>query len=159
MSPDLSMIVAVVTMFFVIVPMVVAPVIVAPVMPLVAIVPVLIASIRMIAVMFTIMRDIGIVVPVIPNKVDRLAAGVVLATMPTPILFVTRPHMKINRGWQRFAANPYGNDGRGVDKPRCRSITEIDSSKKTGFTNIDRHADISAKYRRTEHDRSNSHRE
>ena len=144
------MFLVVVTMLFVIVPMVVA---------FVAMVAVLITAIGVISVVLTIVGDIRIVVPVIPNKIDRLAAGVVLATMLTPIPFMSGPHMKINRRRQRFPAAAYHNDWRAVDKPRRRSITEIDSSEKTGFTDVDRHSDIGAEYRCAECHRSNSHRE
>jgi hypothetical protein len=150
----LSMFLAVVTMLFVIIPMVLAPV-----MMFVAMVAVLITVIGVISVALTIVGDIRIVVPVVPNKVDRLAAGVVLATMPTPIPFMSGPHMKINRGWQRFSGAAYPNDWRAVDKPRRRSITDIDSAKKSGFTDAYRYSDIGAKYRCAERHRSNSHRE
>jgi hypothetical protein len=134
------MFLAVVTMLFVIIPMVLAPV-----MMFAATVAVLITAIGVISVALTIVGDIRIVVPVIPNKVDRLAAGVVLATMPTPIPFMSRPHMKINRGWQRFSGPAYPNDWRAVDKPRRRSITDIDSAKESGFTDAYRYSDIGAK--------------
>jgi hypothetical protein len=113
----------------------------------VAMIAVLITAIGVISVVLTIVGDIGIVVPVIPNKVDRLATGVVLATMSTPIPFMSGPHMKINRGRQRLPAAAYSNDGRAIDEPRCRSITDIDSAKKTGFTDVYRHSDIGTEYR------------
>ena len=135
-------------MLFVIVPMVLAPVamFVAVIAVLIAVITVLVAAIGVISVALTIMGNVGIVVPVISNKVDRLAAGVVLATMPTPIPFVSGPHVKINRGWQRFTATPYGNDWRAIDESRRRSIPNIDSSKKTGFTDVDRDSDVGAQY-------------
>jgi hypothetical protein len=132
-----SMFLVVVTMLFVIVPMVLAPVAM-----FVAVIAVLIAAVGVISVVLTIVRNVGIVVPVISNKVDRLAAGVVLATVLTPIPFMSGPHMKINRGWQRVTATPYGNDRRAVDKPWLRSIPEIDSAKKPGLTDIDRDSDV-----------------
>jgi hypothetical protein len=140
-SSDLSLFLAVVTMLFVTVPMVLAPVTV-----FVAVVAVLIAAIGVIPVVLTIMGNVGIVVPVISNKVDRLAAGVVLATMLTPIPFMSGPHVKINRGWQRFTAAPYGNDRRAIDKPWCRGIPNIDSAKKPRLTNVDRDSDIGTQY-------------
>jgi hypothetical protein len=135
------MFLVVVTMLFVIVPMVLAPVTM-----FVAVIAVLIAAIGVISVVLTIMGNVGIVVPVISNKVDRLAAGVVLATMLTPIPFMSRPHVKINRGWQRFTATPDGNDGRAIDKPWRRSIPNIDSAKKAGLTDVDRDSDVGAQY-------------
>jgi hypothetical protein len=132
---------AVVTMLFVTVPMVLAPVTV-----FVAVVAVLIAAIGVISVVLTIMGNVGIVVPVISNKVDRLAAGVVLATMLTPIPFMSGPHVKINRGWQHFTATSYGNDRRAIDKPWCRSIPNIDSAKKARLTDVDRDPDVGAQY-------------
>jgi hypothetical protein len=132
---------AVVTVLFVIVPMVLAHV-----TTFVAVIAVLIAVIGVIFVALTIMGNVGIVVPVISNKVDRLAAGVVLATMLTPIPFMSRPHVKINRGWQRFTATPYGNDRRAIDKPWCRSIPNIDSAKKPRLTDVDRDSDVGTQY-------------
>jgi hypothetical protein len=81
-ASDLSLFLAVVTMLFVIVLMVLAPV-----TTFVAVIAVLIAAIGVIFVALTIVGNVGIVVPVISNKVDRLAAGVVLATVLTPIPF------------------------------------------------------------------------
>jgi hypothetical protein len=49
-----------------------------PVTMFVAVIAVLIATIGVISVVLTVMGNVGIVVPVISNKVDRLAAGVVL---------------------------------------------------------------------------------
>jgi hypothetical protein len=135
------MFLVVVTMLFVIVPMVL--VLVAMFVPVIA---VLIATIGMIPVVLTIVGNVGIVVPVISNKVDRLAAGVVLAAVLTPIPFMSGPYVKIDRGWQRFAATPYGNDGRAVDESWRRSIPDIDSAKKPGLTDVDRDSDIGAQY-------------
>jgi hypothetical protein len=92
-SADLSLFLAVVTMLLVIVPMVLAPVTM-----FIAVVAVLIAAIGVVSVVLTIMGNVGIVVPVIPNKVDRLAAGVVLATMLTPVPFMSRPHGALTCG-------------------------------------------------------------
>ena len=135
------MFLVVVTMLFVIVPMVLAPV-----TTFIAAIAVLIAAIGVISVVFTVMGDVGIVVPVISNEVDRLAAGVVLAAMLTPISFMSRPHVKINRGWQRVTATPYGNDRRAIDKPWCRSIPNVDSAKKPRFTDVDRDSDVRTQY-------------
>jgi hypothetical protein len=132
---------AVVTMLFVMVPMVLAPVTM-----FVAVVAVLIAAIGVISVMLTIVGNVGIVVPVISNKVDRLAAGVVLATMLAPIPFMSGPHVQINRGWQRFTATPYGNDRRTIDESWRRRIPNLDSAKKTGLTDVDRDSDVGAQY-------------
>jgi hypothetical protein len=79
--------------------------------------------------------------------------------MSTPIPFMAWPDMKINGRRQRFPGTTYPNDWRAVDKSRRRSITKIDSTKKTGLTDADRHPDIGAKYRCAERYRSNSHRE
>jgi hypothetical protein len=135
------MFLVVVTMLFVIVPMVLPPV-----MMFVAVISVLIAAIGVISVVLTIMGNVGIVVPIISNKVDRLAAGVVLATMLAPIPFMSGPHVKINRGWQRFTATPYGNDRRTINESWRRSITDIDSAKKTGLTDVDRDCDVGTQY-------------
>jgi len=135
------MFLVVVTMLFVI-----APMVLAPVAMFVAVIAVLIAAIGMISVVLTIVRNVGIVIPIISNKVDRLAAGVVFATMLTPIPFMSGPYVKIDRGWQRFAATPHGNDRRAVDKSRLRSIPDIDSAKKPGLTDADRDSDVGAQY-------------
>jgi len=153
-ATPLSMFLIVVMMPFVVIPMVLASVTM-----FVAMVAVLIMPIGVISVVLAIVGDIRISVPVIPNKVHRLATGVVFATMSTPIPFMAWPHMKINGRRQRFPGTPYPNDRRAIDEPRRRSITKIDSTKKTGFTDVDRHSDIGAKYRCAERHRSNSQRE
>jgi hypothetical protein len=101
-TTGLSMFLAVVTMLFVIVPMVLAPVAM-----FVAVIAVLIAVIGMISVVLTILGNVGIVIPIISNKVDRLATGVVFAAMWMPIPFMSGPYVKIDRGWQRFVGTSY----------------------------------------------------
>lgn len=138
------MFLVVVTMLFVIVPMVLVPV--TMFVAVIAVIAVLIAAIGVISMALTIMGNVGIVVPVISNKVDWLAAGVVFATMLPPIPFISGPHVKINWGWQCFTATSYGNDRCAIDESRGRSITDIDSAKKPGLTDVDRDSDVGTQY-------------
>jgi len=121
------MIVAVVAML---VPMFVA--VVAMLVPMfVAVVAILVPM------MFTIVRSVSIGVPVMPDEVDRLAAGVVLAAVMAPIALIAWAHMQIDRRRQHAALNAYAHDGRAIDEAGRRRVADIHASVKAGIAQGD----------------------
>jgi len=127
------------------------------VVPVVAVIAAVIAA-MLVPMVFTIVRNIGIRIPVMPDEVDRLPAGVVLAAMMAPIALVTRAHMQINRRRQYSAVNSYANDGGAIDESRCGRIAHIDPSIKSGVTQVDRRRHL-GKRCATQGHRGKSHRE
>ena len=125
-------------MVIVIVAVVIAVVVVMIVAMVALIVPMIAVIIPMLVTMlFTIMGNIGMGVPVMPDEVHRLAAGVVLAAMTPPIALVTGAHMQIDRRRQFGAANPDAHDGRAIDKARRRCIADIHAAVKSGVAQTD----------------------
>ena len=121
------MIVVVVAML---VPMIVA--VVAMLVPMfVAVVAILVPM------MFTIVRSVSIGVPVMPDEVDRLAAGVVLAAVMAPIALIAWAHMQIDRRRQHAALNAYAHDGRAIDEAGRRRVADIHASVKAGIAQGD----------------------
>jgi hypothetical protein len=115
---------------------------------IVVMIPVIVAVVAVVAVIsvivpmfvtmvFTIVGYVGMGVPVMPDEVDRLAAGVVLAAMVAPIALIARAHMEINRRWQRAALNTEAHDGRAIDEAGRRRIADIHASVKSGIAQVD----------------------
>jgi hypothetical protein len=83
----------------------------------------LLAVLDVIAMMLAIVRDITIVIPIIPDKVDRLPARIIGVAVPSPIPFMPWPYVKIDRGRQLAAGASYSDDWRRVNQLWRRSIT------------------------------------
>ena len=83
--------------------------IVVVVVMIVAVVAVIITM--FVTMVFTIVGNVSPGVPVMPDEVDRLAAGVVLAAMVAPIALIARAYVQINRRWQWRAMDAYSHDG------------------------------------------------
>jgi hypothetical protein len=131
---------------------------VAKVTMILAMVGTIIPPLHAIPMMLTIVRDIGIPIPIISHEVDGLAARVIFAAMPAPMPFVPRPHVQVNRGWQCFARSPDGDHRRTVDEAGRRSVTEIEPAKEAGFTNVDGYPDVGAQCGVAERRPCNCHR-
>ena len=113
-------------------------VVVAMVVTVVAVVAVIVTVVAVIVTMaFTIVGNVSIGVPVMPDEVDRLAAGVVLAAVMAPIALIARAHMQIDRRRQHPAVNAYAHDGRAVDEAGCRRVADIHASIKPGLAQAD----------------------
>jgi hypothetical protein len=90
-----------------------------------------------VAMVFAIVGHVGTGVPVMPDKVDRLAAGVVLAAMMAPIALIAWAHMQIDRRRQDAALHTYAHDGRAIDEAGRRRIADIHASVKSGIAQVD----------------------
>jgi hypothetical protein len=125
--------------------MVIAIVVVVMIAMIVAMIVAVIAVIAVIAVvvpmlvtmMFTIVGHVGIGVPVMPDEVDRLAAGVVLAAMVAPIALIAWTHMQIDRRRQLAALNTDAHDGRAIEEAGRRRVADIHASVKSGIAQAD----------------------
>src|ERR1700722_14785206 len=85
----------------------------------------------------TIVGNISIGVPVMPDEVDRLAAGVVLAAVMAPIALIARPHMQIDRRRQHAAIDAYAHYGRAIDEARRRGVADIHASVEARVAQVD----------------------
>src|SRR5580704_3992838 len=88
--------------------------------------------------MFAIVGNVSIGVPVMPDKVDRLATGVVLAAVMAPIALIARSHMQIDRRRQHAAMNTYAHDRRAINEAGRRRVADIYASVKARVAQFDR---------------------
>jgi hypothetical protein len=115
---------------------------IAVIIAVIAVIAVVSVIIPMFVTMFitmvlTIVGHVTIGVPVMPDEIDRLAAGVVLAAMVAPIALIAWAHMQIDRGRQLATLNTYAHDGRAIDETGGRRIADIHASIKTGIAQAD----------------------
>lgn len=101
----------------------------------------------MVPVMMPMARNVFAVVPIIPDKVYRAAAGMIFSAVTCPMSLMPRRHMQIYRRtgecWIPVNYNRMHIDQRWT----LRDIAEIDLTKESRFTNIHGHADIRRQYR------------
>ena len=91
-------------------------------------------------------RNVFAVVPVVPHKVDPLAAGVVLTAVFTPVFRVAWRHVQVDR-WARNGY-PLDDHRSPVDHLRLRVVTDVDTAIEAGLADADRDADVGADCRR-----------
>jgi hypothetical protein len=98
------------------------------------------------AMSFLITGNILLLVPVVMNKKDPLAAGVVFATVLSPIFDVTRRNAEIDG--RAVQPGPTENDSRlGVDHSGLREIADVNMPIETGLADADRNANVGSKCR------------
>src|ERR1700722_8088194 len=90
-----------------------------------------------ITMVFTIMGNISIGVPIMPYEVDRLTAGVVLAAVMAPIGLVAGAHMQIDRRRQHDAVSAYAHHRRAIDEAGRRRVADIHASVKARVAQAD----------------------
>jgi len=90
-----------------------------------------------VAMVLTIVGHVTIGVPVMPDEIDRLAAGVVLAAVMAPIALIAWAYMQLDRPRQHTATNVYAHDRRAIDEAGRRRVADIHASVKAGFTQAD----------------------
>ena len=108
----------------------------------IVVVVMIVAVVAVIITMFvtmvlTIMGNVGIGVPIMPDEVDRLAAGVVFATVMAPIALIAWAHMQIDRRRQDAASNAYAHHGRAINEAGRRRVADIHASVKSRVTKAD----------------------
>ena len=127
--------------------MVIAIVVVVMIVVVIAVIPMIVAMIMVIVpmlamMMLSIVGNISIGIPVVPDEVDRLAAGVVLAAVMAPIALIPRPHMQIDRRRQRGALNTYAHDRRAIDEEGSRRVADFHTSVKSRVAQADGDPDL-----------------
>jgi hypothetical protein len=95
-----------------------------------------------ITMLFTIVGNVRMGVPVMPDEVDRLAAGVVLAAVMAPIALIAWAHMQVNRRRQHLATSAYAHDRRAIDEAGRRRVADIHASVKAGVAQADGGRDL-----------------
>jgi hypothetical protein len=112
------------------------------------IIPVLVAVIiPTIMISFLITRNILAIVPVVVHKEDLLAAGVVFATVFTPMFGMARGDVQINR-WAVSPQHPPLHDyGLTVDYAWRRVVANIKAAIEPGLAYTDRNVNVGSKYR------------
>ena len=107
---------------------------------IVAVVAVIVAVVvpMFVPMVFTRVGNVSIGVPVMPDEVDRLAAGVVFAAVVAPIALIARAHMQIDRRRQYAAMNAYAHDRRAIDEAGRRRVADIYASVKARVAQFDR---------------------
>ena len=90
-----------------------------------------------VTVVLAIVRDVSIGVPVMPDEIDRLTAGIVLAAVMAPVALIARAHMEIDRRRQYAAMNSYTHDGRTIDEAGRRRVADIHASIKARVAQAD----------------------
>src|SRR5712692_5158340 len=108
-----------------------------------------------VAVVFLVVRNVHLVVPVVLNEVDRLAAGVVLAAMLAPVFLVPRRHMQID--WLSYHLDPLDHNRLRKDQSRRRSVADVDATIEARLADADRNADVGSE--RRDGDGGQGHRE
>ena len=122
---------------------------VAPLMVIVIVVMIVVMIITMVAVivavvvpmfvtmLFTVMGYVRMGVPIMPDEIDRLAAGVVLAAVMAPIALVAGAHMQIDRRRQHDAVSAYAHHRRAIDEAGRRRVADIHASVKARVAQAD----------------------
>jgi len=134
--------IVVVVMIAIVVVVMIAILVVVTIAVIIAVIAVVSVIIPMFVTMFvtmvlTIVGHVTIGVPVMPDEIDRPAAGVVLVAMVAPIALIAWAHMQIDRRRQLATLNTYAHDGRAVDETGGRRIADIHASIKTGIAQAD----------------------
>ena len=89
-----------------------------------------------------IFRYIDVVIPLIAYKIDRPATGVVFMTMFSPMFFVSRRNMQIERRMRHTHRQGTDHDRLRINDLWPWKVSDIDLAIKAWLTNADRHADI-----------------
>ena len=85
-------------------------------------------------------RNILTVVPVILNKIDPLAAGVVLVAMPSPVLRVAARHAQVDRLVGNRCA--LDQDRLPIDDSRGRIVPDVEAAIEAGLADADRYTNV-----------------
>lgn len=97
------------------------------------------------AMTLPVTRNIFAVVPLVLHEEDPLAAGVVLAAMPVPMLDVARRHPQIDR--RPAHRHPLDCDRLGIDDLRLRIVADVHPPIETGLADADGNSHVGSKGR------------
>jgi hypothetical protein len=88
------------------------------------------------------MRNIDIIVPLIPHEIDRLAASIIFAAVLAPVFLMTRRHMEVDRLSNNVNRCGPNHNGLCVNELGLRKVSDINATIKTRLADTDRHTDI-----------------
>ena len=89
-----------------------------------------------------IFRYIDVVIPLIAHEIDGPATGIVFTTMFSPMFFVSRRDMQIERGMRHTHRHGTDHDRLRINDLWPWKVSDVDLAIKAWLTNADRHADI-----------------
>jgi hypothetical protein len=110
--------------------------VIAPVV-MILVVAMIVRGIVTIPVLALVARDVLVVVPIIPHKVDWSAACVVLRTMIPPVLFVSGRDMQVDRLGRNILGRLHCDDGLRIDDQWGWQISNVDLAVETDLSDSD----------------------
>jgi len=99
------------------------------------------------AMFVAVVRNVHFVVPVIFNKIDLTAAGVILSAVPAPVARMVGGHVQIKWLYDWAWRASIDDDRPGVNDWRRPGVAEIDLTVEAGLSKADCDADISSQCR------------
>jgi hypothetical protein len=93
--------------------------------------------------LFTVTRDIDVVVPVVAHKVDRAAASIIFSAVLAPFFFMSGGHMQVHRFLYNVMRCRLNHNGPWKYESWLRKIPDIEAAIKTRLANTDRNTNIS----------------
>ena len=97
---------------------------------------------RFVTMVLAVSRDIGLLIPLVADKIHGLTTGVVLRAVLTPTPFVTRRHMQIQRLAHLAARHPLDQHGSPVDDLWLRIVADIKTPVEAGLAETDGNAKV-----------------
>lgn len=96
--------------------------------------------------LFLIMRDVLVLVPVVAYKIDPFTAGVVFAAMLLPVSGMARWNVQID--WRAVHCHALDDPGLTIEDAGGRiAVANVDLAVETRLANADGYADIGREYR------------
>jgi len=99
------------------------------------------------AVFFPVARRVHIVVPIVPDEINRTAASIVLGTVFSPMLGVARRYPQVKRFDDPVPRRTNDNHGLGVNHRGTLHIADIDLAVETRLSDADRYTNIRSVHR------------
>ena len=115
---------------------VIAIIVIVVVMPMVIVISIVIAA------LMPVMWDVFVVVPLVFHEVDAPAASVVLRAMLTPMFFVSRRNVKVDRLGRGILRRLRNHDGLRIDHRRPWSIADVNLPVEPRLTDVDGYSDL-----------------
>jgi hypothetical protein len=122
----------------IILPALIIPVVIVAVTAVV--ISVVIPTVTHMAMMFLIMRNVFMVVPVVLHKVDPFTACMVLTAMFAPVSGMARRDVQVD--WRTIFHHAAHDNRPGVDQLRRRIVANIDPAVEAGLSDADRYANV-----------------
>jgi hypothetical protein len=117
-------------------------------LPLTMVTPVLVVTIvSTVMLVFLVSRNILAFIPAVPHEIDPLAAGLVRAAIPAPVLRLAGRNVEIDR--RTHNRHPLDDHWLPVDELWRRITTDVHVTIEAGLADADRYANLGGKYRQS----------